>query len=141
MLGTVAATQQHITNLENSDLSLMVVLSQNKVDIPKSIVVSARGSLHVHGQLDGCGAELQARGAKSSEILETWVGSATRKPASRDVNSVEFGESRDRAQCCICVSPVVRHVVALGVERCRPTGAELQPWCAKLRGCIWSTAT
>ena len=57
-------------------------LEPEKVGILQSIAVSALGHFHVHGQLDRCGAELQARGATSSGRLETWVGSATRKSSS-----------------------------------------------------------
>ena len=79
---------------------------------------------------------LSPRIAGSWSHIIRWAGDSgwprNEKTFQRDLHSVEFGESRDRAQCRICVSLVVRHVVALGDERCCPTGADLHPWCANL---------
>ena len=108
-------------------LILMVVLCPKKKKSPFPIEQSYLHvvSLHVHGQLDSCGAGLQARGATSSERLEIWVASAKRKPSSAIY--VLLRESRDGAKCRICVSLVVRHVVALGGGRCCRNWCRLSP--------------
>ena len=42
-------------------------------------------------------------------------------------------ENREIVRCAAyAFSPVMRDVVALGSERRRPAGAQLQPWCANL---------
>ena len=77
-------------------------LEPKKVGIPKSFVSSARGSLHVHGQLDGCRAELQARGATVREPCGFTGASDVRRgllDASNVPRHIEM-ETR-QSRCCL----------------------------------------